>query len=191
MNESIRVMSAEEWSEWAEKRIDTLEAVAEVAQYVLDFQTMAPLDFVQRYGQGTTMQHVIAQLRDALAAAGYGEEMALTLWQPWASLVALGVKRYETRSWRTSYRGRLAIHAAKRLVPVEGYAGALIAARLGEAGLRLDSLPLGAVVATCTLVDCYPVESLWGELVDMGDEWAFGDWRIGRYAWRLARCCAP
>jgi len=112
--------------------------------------------------------------------------MALTLWQPWASLVALGVKRYETRSWRTSYRGRLAIHAAKRVVPVDGYAGALIAARLAEAGLRLASLPLGAVVATCTLVDCYPVESLWVELVDMGDERAFGDWSIGRYAWQLA-----
>lgn len=37
---------------------------------------------------------------------------ALTLWQPWASLIALGEKRYETRSWATSYRGLLAIHAS-------------------------------------------------------------------------------
>jgi len=36
----------------------------------------------------------------------------LTLSQRWATLVALGAKRIETRSWRTSYRGPLAIHAA-------------------------------------------------------------------------------
>jgi activating signal cointegrator 1 len=38
----------------------------------------------------------------------------LTLWQPWASLVALGVKTIETRSWSTKYRGPIAIHAAAR-----------------------------------------------------------------------------
>ena len=38
---------------------------------------------------------------------------ALTLLQPWASLVAIGVKRWETRAWRTSYAGPLAIHASK------------------------------------------------------------------------------
>jgi len=38
---------------------------------------------------------------------------ALTLTQPWATLVILGVKRIETRGWATPYRGRIAIHAAK------------------------------------------------------------------------------
>lgn len=42
----------------------------------------------------------------------------LTLWQPWATLVALLVKLVETRSWATSYRGPVAIHAAKRLPAV-------------------------------------------------------------------------
>ena len=45
---------------------------------------------------------------------------ALTLWEPWATLIALGVKRYETRSWGTKYRGPLAIHAAKRR-PEKGF----------------------------------------------------------------------
>ncbi len=45
---------------------------------------------------------------------GSGNMMkALTLTQPWATLVAIGAKCIETRSWRTSYRGPLAIHAAK------------------------------------------------------------------------------
>jgi len=34
---------------------------------------------------------------------------ALSLWQPWASLMALGVKRIETRSWQTQHRGPLII----------------------------------------------------------------------------------
>ena len=38
---------------------------------------------------------------------------ALTLHQPWATLVAVGEKRIETRSWSTDYRGPLAIHAGK------------------------------------------------------------------------------
>ncbi len=43
---------------------------------------------------------------------------ALTIRQPWASLIAHGVKTIETRSWKTSYRGPIAIHAgAKRPAP--------------------------------------------------------------------------
>lgn len=33
----------------------------------------------------------------------------ITVWQPWATLIALRVKRLETRSWATKYRGPLAI----------------------------------------------------------------------------------
>lgn len=38
---------------------------------------------------------------------------AISLLQPWATLVALGAKRRETRSWPTRYRGPIAIHASK------------------------------------------------------------------------------
>lgn len=38
---------------------------------------------------------------------------ALSLWQPWATLIAIGAKQYETRGWSTPYRGPLIIHAAK------------------------------------------------------------------------------
>ena len=39
---------------------------------------------------------------------------ALSMWQPWASLVGTGAKRYETRSWSTNYRGLLLICSAKK-----------------------------------------------------------------------------
>ena len=35
----------------------------------------------------------------------------ITLKQPWASLVAYGIKKYEFRTWKTNYRGKLLIHA--------------------------------------------------------------------------------
>jgi hypothetical protein len=40
---------------------------------------------------------------------------ALSLWQPHAQAIALGLKPWETRDWPTRYRGPLAIHGAKRL----------------------------------------------------------------------------
>lgn len=117
---------------------------------------------------------------------------ALTLWQPWASLIALGVKSIETRAWSTSYRGPLAIHAAATtkgfdMLPGDcegtveggwryGYIGDFQAAhcfRSSDEGTRgetylhclngpgttsePDPCPLGAVVATCTLVDVVPI----------------------------------
>ncbi len=39
---------------------------------------------------------------------------ALSMWQPWASLVGTGAKSYETRSWSTNYRGPLLICSAKK-----------------------------------------------------------------------------
>lgn len=87
---------------------------------------------------------------------------ALTLWQPWASLVAVGAKTIETRSWRTSYRGRLAIHAAKA-ASVE--AGAFLLSHECWSALWPDRRALdaphlvrGAVIATCELVDCVPTD---------------------------------
>lgn len=113
---------------------------------------------------------------------------ALTLHQPWASLIAVGAKKIETRSWSTSYRGPLAIHAAASVpTSVRGavlglkrggrmhsvYAGnKTIIDALYRAGYAqwLDEgtiterdreygkpLPLGAVVATCLLVDVVPI----------------------------------
>ena len=105
---------------------------------------------------------------------------ALSLHQPWASLIAIGAKRIETRHWTTSYRGPLAIHAAGRQPPHgwtlgdwRTYAGDG-AATLDPKGARMYRrdlgwatrpetpvpLPLGAVVATCDLVDVVPIGSV-------------------------------
>lgn len=45
---------------------------------------------------------------------------AISLWEPWATLMALGLKHVETRSWSTNYRGPLLICAAKRKMDADG-----------------------------------------------------------------------
>ena len=81
---------------------------------------------------------------------------ALTMTQPWASLVAIGENRIETRSWSTRYRGPLAIHAAKAF-PAEARALCrrqpyrAVLARHGYASAQ--DLPLGSVIAITVLED--------------------------------------
>lgn len=107
--------------------------------------------------------------------------LALSLWQPWASLVASGVKHHETRHWRTSYRGWLAVHAAKRRdCGGEG----LVSRYLPERSI--ESLPRGAFVAIAWLRDCLSTEAVRPDVVDED----CGDWTPGRYAWRLTRLIA-
>jgi hypothetical protein len=129
---------------------------------------------------------------------------ALTLTQPWATLVAIGAKQIETRSWRASYRGPLAIHAAKGLGPIyseanlmgrcrsEPFRSALLAAGF----LRTLVLPRGAIVAVCNLVGIIKTSAFEESRTQYYDyprgwtlteqERAFGDYSPGRYAWLLA-----
>ena len=111
---------------------------------------------------------------------------ALTLTQPWSTLVALGVKNIETRSWSTPYRGRLAIHAAKGVPPDarlicrrEPFKRVLMAAGIES----LADLPLGVLLATVLLVDCVPTGKVRSQL--SSEEYAFGDYSAGRWAWLL------
>ena len=127
---------------------------------------------------------------------------ALTLTQPWATLVAIGAKRIETRSWNTNYRGPLAIHAAKGFPK---WAEALCHEEPFRSALaNSDFLPLGGVLATCNLVSVIPVVRFQKSPVlelDGPDgrqyhyeltktEMQFGDYSPGRYAWLLdgVRC---
>jgi activating signal cointegrator 1 len=105
---------------------------------------------------------------------------AISLWQPWASAVALGVKRVETRHWSTNYTGPLVIHAAKRWTRSEREF-AEIEHTLGRLPSRL---PLGALVATCALIGCRRTEDVSHQLGSI--ERMYGDYYPGRFAWFLS-----
>jgi activating signal cointegrator 1 len=112
---------------------------------------------------------------------------AITLWQPWATLIVIGMKSLETRSWATKYRGRLAIHASSRAAErVGGEAGMVIDAMLKGAGLWYDALPLGAVVGECDLVECRVItESPEWAPSRLAHEWYVGNFEPRRFAWML------
>ena len=100
---------------------------------------------------------------------------ALTIYQPYAALIAAGGKRYETRSWKTSYRGPIAIHAGKnrKAFPLFGFPGpdgkptfASEFCRVFPSETRKD-VPFdklfwriyGAVIATAELAGCWRIVS--------------------------------
>jgi hypothetical protein len=68
---------------------------------------------------------------------------ALTIWQPWASLIVEGSKDIENRSWSTDYRGPLLIHA-----------GAHKPTKREREMFDLGPLQLGGIVGVAQLVDC-------------------------------------
>ncbi|MFE4712623.1 MULTISPECIES: ASCH domain-containing protein [unclassified Paenibacillus] len=81
---------------------------------------------------------------------------AITIIQPWATLIAIGEKRFETRSWATKKRGPLAIHAGKK-IDKDACQESEISSALERHGYTADNLPTGAVVATCNLANVYPI----------------------------------
>lgn len=127
---------------------------------------------------------------------------AITIQQPWATLIALGEKRFETRSRRTNIRGTIAIHAGKsidrgacELEPIKS--------TLAKHGYTVDNLPTGAVIATVELIGSYrhyntidngvhivrcPDNQYDFEKVHYinGQEKSFGWWGEGRHAWEMA-----
>ena len=105
---------------------------------------------------------------------------AISLWQPWATPVVMGRKRYETRHWKTAYRGPLLIHAAKRWQADQKML-------LDEWPFRqlLDGVPLprGCILGRVNLTGCFLTENVLSRIAET--ECALGDWSRGRFCWRL------
>lgn len=114
---------------------------------------------------------------------------ALTIWQPYASLLITDIKKYETRKWATKYRGPIAIHASKkpikqvaRIVPeeVQRAINAIVQQNKGK-GI---AFPLGEIVGTADLVECHKIDQTFIDALSE-DEKTMGDFTIGRYAWEF------
>lgn len=110
----------------------------------------------------------------------------ISLIQPWASLVIRGAKRYETRSWETSYRGPLLIAACKKF-PADCKTLCLSDPFFTALDLidpqSVETLPLGCILGRVSLAACLPAAEVQAKLDD--EERAFGDFTAGRFAWLL------
>ena len=121
----------------------------------------------------------------------------ISLWQPHASLIALGEKPFETRSWATNHRGLLAIHASKR-PPKVGDLDHRFEDALRDVmcrhGIRPQTeWPMGAILCVCNLGHVGRTSTEHFSLEDP-PAWMnkrtkyahlFGDFSDGRFMWGL------
>ncbi len=115
---------------------------------------------------------------------------ALTVKDPWATLIAIGAKQIETRSYRTRHRGPIAIHSSKALSreDQELCTHEPICGALERAGIRSSAdMPRGTVVAVAEIIGCDQVPHApdWETCVPDEPERSFGFYSPGRWMWRL------
>lgn len=117
---------------------------------------------------------------------------AITVHQPWASALALGMKRYETRPKRTNHRGPIAIHAGRQFhtesmgdlsgLPWAEYMNLPIARRWSPP--TAQDFPQGAILAVGELTDCIEMDESF--IASLGPlERSLGHWEPGRFAYQI------
>lgn len=106
---------------------------------------------------------------------------AISLWEPWASAMALGLKHNETRSWPTSYLGDLAICSAKRKMEFEEW-------RISEviSAHHPEWQPVyGCVLCVVELFQCVQSQAFLSGMLPLSDlEQCLGNYTYGRWIWR-------
>lgn len=105
----------------------------------------------------------------------------LSLTEPYATLIKIGKKKIETRSWKTSYRGKLYIHASSTKIPKEYKNNTELMSLV-----NVNNLNYGHIICSCDLVDCIEMTDEFIEKVKKNsDEYVSGIYAKGRYAWIL------
>jgi ASCH domain len=128
---------------------------------------------------------------------------ALSLWEPYGSLIALEAKRFETRSWPTTYRGDLLICTSKkgfsnrnldRLLQNPQFQEALSPLRPHfPAQITRDDLTFGRALCIARLEECLRIVSTSEITMDPSfricdvpkEERYFGYFIVDRFAFRL------
>ena len=101
---------------------------------------------------------------------------ALTIKQPWASLITEGYKKYEFRSWKTNYRGKILIHAGLSLEKD-------MQERFKNYNLDYQ---LGYIIGEAEIVDCILVDEKFNEELRNIDLIVYGrSNHVENYAWKL------
>lgn len=110
----------------------------------------------------------------------------LSLHQPWATAMVMGLKSIETRSWSTPYRGLIAIHAAKNMTALKD--GSLEELREDVPQLPRDAAqyPLGVIVAIGMLADCERTDEMHPEKPERD----LGNYSDGRFGWIFTKVVA-
>ncbi len=118
-----------------------------------------------------------------------------SLWQPYAGGCVRGEKRIETRGRNVNIRGTVYIHSTMRGGAFSSVYRA-IDAGLGYPSKNYKNNPYaftanpsgvsGCILGSAEIIDCVPIEQLYGTEYDTPLERAYGDWAPGRYGIILA-----
>lgn len=103
---------------------------------------------------------------------------AITIWQPYAVAIKLGLKHYETRTWSTNYRGPIVIHAAqKKLHNLE-------LNLMNKYAISQDEVSFGNPILICEIEDCIKMTKDFINAQPQS-EIDFGNWQEGCFSWKL------
>ena len=97
----------------------------------------------------------------------------LTIKNPWASLIVNNYKKYEFRSWKTNYRGKILIHAGL---------GSDDTTIFSEYNLKYVK---GAIIGEADLVDCILVTESFDKQLKNMDSKIYSHNHENLYAWKL------
>ena len=105
----------------------------------------------------------------------------LSITEPYATLIRNGIKKIETRSWKTNYRGELYIHASSTKIPKEYKENQDVMDLVS-----INELNFGNIICSCNLVDCIEMTDEFIEKIKKNkNEYVCGIYENGRYAWIL------
>ena len=105
----------------------------------------------------------------------------LSIIEPWATLIKERKKFVETRSWKTSYRGELYIHASSKKINKNDL-------HIKELFKLIPNIQMGYgnIICKCKLVDCVYMDKDFLEKIQKNkQEFLCGEYSEGRYAWIL------
>lgn len=124
---------------------------------------------------------------------------AMTLYEPWATMMAIGAKKNETRGQRTAHRGEIAIHAGLNKSGCSDKATAATLEAFKRRGIE-PTFSFGYIVAVLEIFAVLSVERTFVEeyfdeaerenLIKNGqvglndEEWQFGNYDEGRFFYR-------
>ena len=103
----------------------------------------------------------------------------ISIKEPFATLIKNGMKKIETRSWKTNYRGEIFIHASGKSLAKEFLTNDFVIDLIKDMDMNF-----GNIICRCNLVDCiYMDEKFLNDIKQNKVEYNLGEYKIGRYAW--------
>ena len=102
---------------------------------------------------------------------------ALTIKEPWATLIINGYKEYEFRSWKTNYRGKILIHSGKTTDKEA-------CSRVKDYNLDFNN---GNIIGECIITDCILVDEEFDKKLRKSNPIVYKNNHVSMYAWKLEK----